>query len=572
MYNERFWKKSWDPEIKDLNPELWETTFVEAIRPTLEELSEKIAFVFFGIELTFGEIDKYSNQFANMLIENNFKPGDVIGINLPNIPECVITYLGTLKAGCIASGISPLLSEIQMQYQLENLGEAGRQVGLITLDIIFANRIIKFASKLSQLKLIITTNIGSFLPKIKQILGKLLKKIPSGKVTSVQNKININFMDILKNYSTDKPEIEITPDDIAFILFTGGTTGQPKGATLTHKNVVCDLIIVSNWLGWERGKGFAVSGFPFFHMGGLYFLEHCLYLGWGQALIPNPRDTDFIVKVIEKYKPTALVNVPSLFQLLLKNSKFRNLDHSNIIGCISAASPFPKESQQELESVVGKGKLIECYGCTETTALTTMNPSKGLKKLGTVGVPMTNIELKLLDPATGEEVSLGDPGEICVRGDMVMKEYYQRPEETKKAIDEEGFMHTGDVGIMDEDGYIRIVDRTKDMIIVSGYKVYSSKLEDILTKHPAIDIIATIGVSNPERPGSELVKAYIKLDPNYSYDGNEDALKADIINYAKEHCAPFEVPKIIEFAEELPYTLIGKIDKKTLRMQNLENK
>ena len=568
MYNERFWKKSWDPEMADLNPELWDKTFIEAIRPTLEDFSDKIAFVFFGVELTFGEIDKYSNQFANMLIENGFTAGDLVGINLPNIPECVIAYLGTLKAGCVASGVSPLLSEIQMQHQLKNLGEAGKQVGLVTLDIIFANRVVKLAPKLSQLKLVITTNIGSFLPKIKQVLGKLLKKIPSGKVNPIPNKIQINFSDILKNYSTDAVKIKVAPDDIAFILFTGGTTGQPKGATLTHKNVVCDLIIVSNWLGWERGKGFAVSGFPFFHMGGLYFLEHCLYLGWGQALIPNPRDIDFIVKLIEKYEPTALVNVPSLFQLLLKNSKFRSLDHSKVTGCISAASPFPKESQEELESVVGKGKLIECYGCTETTALTTMNPSKGLKKLGTVGLPMTNIELKLLDPTTGDEVSLGEPGEICVRGDMVMKEYYQRPEETKKAIDGDGFMHTGDVGIMDEDGYVRIVDRTKDMIIVSGYKVYSSKLEDILTKHPAIDIVATIGVPNPERPGSELVKAYVKLEPNYDYKGNETSLKAEIISFAKEHCTPFEVPKIIEFAEELPFTLIGKIDKKALREQN----
>jgi long-chain acyl-CoA synthetase len=568
MYNERFWKKNWDPGLKDLDPAMWETTFIEAIRPTLEDLSDKIAFVFFGIELTFGEIDKYSNQFANMLIKNGFKPGDVVGINLPNIPECVIAYLGTLKAGCVASGISPLLSEVQMQYQIENLGEAGKQVGLVTLDIIFANRIVKLAPKLSQLKLIITTNIGSFLPKIKQILGKLLKKIPSGKVSSIPNKIIINFTEILKNYSTDKIDIKITPNDVAFILFTGGTTGQPKGATLTHKNVVSDLIIVSNWLGWERGKGFAVSGFPFFHMGGLYFLEHCLYLGWGQALIPNPRDIKFIVKVIEKYKPTALVNVPSLFQLLLKNSKFRALDHSNVIGCISAASPFPKESQKELESIVGKGKLIECYGCTETTALTTMNPSKGLKKLGTVGVPMTNIELKLIDPMTKEEVPLGEPGEICVRGDMVMKGYYQRPEETQKAIDKDDFMHTGDVGVMDEDGYLRIVDRTKDMIIVSGYKVYSTKLEDMLTKHPAIDNIAAIGVPNPERPGSELVKAYIQINPHYDYNSDEEALKEDIVKFAKEHCAPFEVPKIIEFSEELPLTLIGKIDKKALRAQN----
>lgn len=564
MYSERFWKKNWDEDIHDLDPQKWESTFVDAISPTFKDFPENLALSFFGVEITFGELDEYSNQFANMLIKNGFEPGDIIGINLPNIPECVISYIGTWRAGCVASGVSPLLSEVQMEYQLRNLGEGGKKVGLVTLDVIHDQRVIKIAKKLSQLKLIITTNIGQFLPAIKRTLGKLLKKIPSAKIKPLSYVKMIDFKDILEEYSTKNPEVRIMPEDKALILFTGGTTGRPKGVVLTHKNVVCDVVVVSNWLGWERGKGFAVSGFPFFHMGGLYFLEHCLYLAWGQCLIPNPRDVDYIVKQIKAYKPQALVNVPALFQLLLKNSEFRALDHSNITGCISAASPFPKISQEELESVVGKGKLIECYGCTETTALTTMNPSKGLKKLGTVGLPMTNIGFKLIDNVTGELVPLGEPGEICIKGDMVMKEYNFSPEETKKAIDSDGFMHTGDVGIMDEDGYVRIVDRTKDMIIVGGFKVYSNKVEDLLVKHPAIEMIALIGIENPERPGSEFVKAIIKVDPSYEYK-NEESLKDEITEYAKSTCAPFEVPKIIQFVPELPLTLVGKIDKKALR-------
>jgi len=564
MYSERFWKKNWDEDIHDLDPKKWEKTFVEAISPTFKDFSDHIALSYFGVEITFGELDEYSNQFANMLIQNGFEPGDIIGINLPNIPECVIAYIGTLRAGCVASGVSPLLSDVQMEYQLRNLGEGGKKVGLITLDVIHSQRVVKIAKKLSQLKLIITTNIGQFLPTIKRIFGKLLKKIPSAKVKPLSYVKMIDFKDILEEYSTKSPEVRITPEDTALILFTGGTTGRPKGVVLTHKNVVCDVVIVSNWLGWERGGGFAVSGFPFFHMGGLYFLEHCLYLAWGQSLIPNPRDVDYIVKQIKAYKPQALVNVPALFQLLFKNSEFRKLDHSNIVGCISAASPFPKKSQEELESVVGKGKLIECYGCTETTALTTMNPSKGLKKLGTVGFPMTNIEFKLIDYVTGELVPLEEPGEICIKGDMVMKEYNHSPEETKKAIDSDGFMHTGDVGIMDEDGYIKIVDRTKDMIIVGGFKVYSNKVEDLLVKHPAIDTIALIGIDNPERSGSEIVKAIIQVDSSYEYE-NEESLKDEITEYTKSKCAPYEVPKRIELVKELPFTLVGKIDKKALR-------
>ncbi|NVM35124.1 MAG: AMP-binding protein, partial [Candidatus Lokiarchaeota archaeon] len=232
---------------------------------------------------------------------------------------------------------------------------------------------------------------------------------------------------------------------------------------------------------------------------------------------------------------------------------------------ISAAAPFPKESQEIFEGVIGKGKLIELYGMTETSPLTVGNPSKGKKKLGHIGLPFPNVDFKLLDPDTGKEVPLGEAGEICVKGPMVMEGYHNKPEETKKAIDSDGFMHTGDVGIMDDEGYVKIADRTKDMIIVGGFKVFSAKLEDTLTKHPAIEMIATIGVPNPDRPGSEIVKAIIQIAPDYEFDGDEKALKENITAFAKENCSPYEVPKIIEFSEELPLTVVGKVDKKLLR-------
>ncbi|MFW9783812.1 MAG: AMP-binding protein, partial [Candidatus Heimdallarchaeota archaeon] len=241
------------------------------------------------------------------------------------------------------------------------------------------------------------------------------------------------------------------------------------------------------------------------------------------------------------------------------------IDKEMIDYVVSAAAPFPKESQEVLESVIGTGKLIELYGMTETSPLTIGNPSKGKKKLGHVGLPFPNVHFKLVDPDTDEIVPLGEPGEICIKGPMVMQGYYNKPEETKKAIDADGFMHTGDAGIMDEEGYVRIVDRTKDMIIVGGFKVFSAKLEDTLTKHPAIEMIATIGVPNPDRPGSEIVKAFIQIDPSFDYDGNEEALKEDILIFAKDNCAPYEVPKLIEITEELPLTTVGKVDKKILR-------
>jgi long-chain acyl-CoA synthetase len=253
--------------------------------------------------------------------------------------------------------------------------------------------------------------------------------------------------------------------------------------------------------------------------------------------------------------------------MLMANPTFRQMDHSHLGTCICAASPFPKESQEEFESIVGKGKILELYGMTETSPVSTMNPSRGNRKLGTIGVPFLNVDLKLVDPGTGEEVPLGEAGEICVRGPLVMQGYYNKPEETAEAVDSDGYMHTGDVAIMDEDGYMRIVDRTKDMIIVGGYKVFSSKVEDSIAKHPAIGMIALVGVDNPKRPGSEVVKGFVQLDPSYSFDGNQSALEEDIIRFARENCAPYEVPKAIEIIGEMPLTAVGKIDKKVLRVK-----
>jgi len=532
-YKDKFWKKSWDDYVKDLDPNEFNTTYPEAIRRTMEEFPEKMAFDYLGITLTYRDLDEASSQFANMLIENGFKKGDVVGINLPNTPEYLIGVIGTLKAGCIVSGVSPLLSDIQMQYQLNDLGTGGNKVGLLTLDAIFAGRLVKIVSKLPQLKLVITTSVGGYLPKIKQVLGKLIGKIPKGKVTPLEGITIIDFhKDLLPTYSKELPTVKITADDFAFIQYTGGTTGPPKGAMLTHKNIVSDIVIYQKWLNWEPGEGVALSGFPFFHIAGTFTTLNVVYLGWSQILIPNPRDSDHIIKELVKYNPTVLANVPSLYQILMKNPKFKELDHSQLKYCVSAAAPFPKESQKEFETIVGKGKLIEAYGMTETSPLS---------------------------------APVGEPGEICVKGPMVMKGYYNKPEETKKAIDSDGFMHTGDVGVMDEDGYMKIVDRTKDMIIVGGFKVFSAKLEDSLTKHPAIGMVATVGVDNPERPGSEIVKAFIQLDLEYNYDGNEEALKKDITAFAKENCSPYEVPKIIEIVKELPLTVVGKVDKKSLR-------
>ncbi|MDP1990663.1 MAG: AMP-binding protein [Syntrophales bacterium] len=564
MEHEQFWRKSYDPGLTDLDPAVWEMSYVDAVKETFKKYPQQTALAFMGVEITFAELDRYSTRFANMLLGQGFRKGDVMGINLPNIPEYVIAWLGTLRAGCVVSGVSPLLSTDDMAYQLKDANARG----LVTLDAIFAKRLVQIAPELPDLKLVVAASVGGFLPGIKRFLGKLLKKIPQGKVTPLEGKSVLHFRDIINTAQFDSgPGVKVIPDDIAYIQYTGGTTGFPKGAMISHRNAVADLLIVQKWIGWEKGAWVALSGFPFFHIAGIFFNANCIYLGWPQILIPNPRDTDHICGEIRKYKPNLLVNVPSLYQMLIANPRFKTLDHSRLDCCISSAAPFPEESQKVLEQVVGEGKLLEVYGMTETSPLTTMNPSKGKKKLGTIGLPLLNTDILLADTVTGEEVSRGVPGEICVKGPQVMVGYYKKPEETKKVFDANGYLHTGDVAVQDEDGYLRIVDRTKDMIIIGGFKVFSKKVEDVLVQHPAIESVAMVGIPNPERPGSEILKAFITVAPGYAGAADEASLKADIMKMAVQKLSPYEVPKMVEIRKELPLTAVGKVDKKVLRAE-----
>jgi long-chain acyl-CoA synthetase len=572
-FSKRFWKKNWDEGLDDLKPKEFDTTIITLIGDKFKKYPENEALIFKGVKITYKELDMLSNQFANLLISNGFKKGDVVGVNLPNIPYYVIAILGALKAGCIISGVSPLLSEDQMESQLSDLGSGKKKIALLTLDVIYEAKIRKFATGISNLRLVMVTSIDSFLSKWKRTITTELKELQTGKITLLEGKKVLDLRaHVLEKKSTEPPDIEINSEDIAFIQYTGGKTGPAKGAMLTHRNVASDLLIVQEWLGWEVGNGLGISAFPYFHIGGLFFCLQTLYIGWATVLIPKPRDTSHFCKEMKKFRPKALVNVPSLYQLLLINPLFRKLKHSTLEVCISSASPFPVKSQKELEKIIGKGKLLEVYGMTETSPVTIMNPVKGEKKLGSIGLPILNTEIKLVNPETGDEVTLGEPGEICVKGPMVMKGYYNKPDETAKVIDSEGYMHTGDVAVMDEEGYLKIVDLAKDMIIVSGFKVFPTKVEESLIKHPAVGEIATIGIPNPERPGSEIVKAIIKIDPGYDSDEDEEALKKLIMDYAKEKLAPYEVPKFIKFLDELPLTTGGKVNKKLLQTQETEKK
>lgn len=563
MSDDRFWQAAYDPGIGDMDPGLWETTYVDKVKTVFAERGNQPALFYMGVEITYSELDRYANRFARMLKANGLEKGDVVGIHLPNIPEFVIAWLGTLKAGCVVTGVSPLLSTEEMAFQLNDC----KARCLVTLDALFAEKFTAIAADLPALDLVVAASVGGFLPGIKRFLGKLLGKIPKGRVVPVAGKKVLKMEEVTRagRFDGAVPDAHLTPDDLAYIMYTGGTTGDPKGAMITHRNALADVIIVTTWLGLNPAGGCGLSGFPMFHIAGLFFCSCLIFLGWRQVLIPNPRDTDHICSELEKFTPGFIANVPSLYFLLMSNPRFATLDHSEMDICLSAASPFPEESQKALESIIGKNKLLEAYGMSETSPLTVMNPARGRKKLGSIGLPLPNTHLKLINPDTGETVKTGESGEICVRGPMVMSEYHGNNDDSKKAIDSEGFMRTGDVAVMDETGYLTIVDRTKDMINVSGFKVFSKKVEDILTRHPAVEMVAIIGRPDPQRPGSETVKAFLTLAAGYHSAGSEESIKAEITAFAKDKLTPYEVPKSIEIREELPLTTVGKLDKKQLR-------
>jgi long-chain acyl-CoA synthetase len=563
VYDEKPWGKSYESRLS-AEMKAVEETYVDLLERGLKFRPDVVAFYFLGIKFNYQKLDRLSMRFASYLRKQGCNPGDVVGINLPNLPQYLIALAGALRAGCVVTGVSPLLTPKEMAYQLN---DSGAKV-LLTLDAIYENRVQKIKDDIPGVTCIITTNIADYLPPAKAILGKLLKKIPSGKVEPIKGKEVISFKDCLSGTLPDIHRPSVKLDDTCLIQYTGGTTGTPKGAVLTHRNMVSNLTQGRQWLDLKMDGGTVVSGFPFFHMAGLYFGMISMSLAFTQCLIPDPRNTKHICKEIAAHRPGLMLQVPSLYQMLMEDPAFAKIDFSTLNGCISGASPFSKEAINALEAIVGKGKVVELYGMTESSPIITMNPLRGTKKIGSVGVPLQSTRVKLVDVETGKkEVALGEVGEIIVLGPQVMKGYHNKPEETDNTLrDFQGakWLYTGDVARMDEDGYFYIADRTKDMLIVGGYKVFSREVEDVLSEHKAVELCAIVGITNPERPDSQIVKAVIQLTRE-AQGKDQEEIKKQILEHCKEDLAPYKVPKIIEFMVAIPLTAVGKVDKKALR-------
>jgi long-chain acyl-CoA synthetase len=555
VYAEKPWLKNYD---KDVSPTLTyeQKTFAEKFQEAVKKYPNKTALIYMGRELTYRDLDELSNQLAQYFISIGLKPDDVVGFHMPNIPAHYISIIAVQKVGCVSTGISPLLTSHEMEHQLN---DSGAKV-ILTVDILF-EKIAEVADK-TKVSTVVVSEIADFLPGIKRVLGKLLKKIPTAEVKPLAGRTVNKFMDVIREMPKNPVAVKRGMDDTIFMMYTGGTTGPAKGAVLTQRSVMSNRQQTLAWL--DIGPEFlALSAFPLFHIAGLFFGISCLATGATQICVPNPRDTHFIINMLKTYKPGAVVNVPTVFFELMKKPEFKKLDLSELKWCLSAAAPFPPEHIGELESIIGKGNFIELYGMTETSPVTCCNPRYGEKKPSSIGMPFPDTEFRLVDPETGQLAKPGEPGEIAIRGPQLMKEYYNQPEETANAI-RDGWMFTGDVARMDEDGYFYIVDRVKDMVIVSGFKVFTRELDDVLMMHPDIALAASVGTPDPERPGSERVAAAVVLKPGIE---KNDAQSEKIIKYLKENVAPYKVPKMIKFMEELPTSGVGKVLKRELKKQ-----
>lgn len=568
-YLSKIWLKNYDDFVQE-NLEFKVRSLADTLKESVKNFPGSLVYEFMGTTCTYREFEKDVIAFANFLNQNGLKKGDKIAINLPNCPQFMIALYGAFYAGLVVSGMNFLLQPSEIIYQLSDC----EAKAILTMDSFYEEKVRKaLASGKTTVKLVITTNISDMMDigGVKKFLGKLLNKIPTGKIKRIEGMKFFEFLEILEEYPNDKaPDIKLNPkEDLAFLQYTGGTTGPPKGAMLTHFNEVANIDQVIHW--WEidvrRGRDIFISGFPFFHLAGMFMNLGAVAYASMQLLIPNPRDTNHIINLINDWKPDLMVNVPTLYLMLLNEPEFKELDLSSIRTYVSGAAPFPAESITKFEKIVGEHKLLEVYGMTEASPIVTMNPYQGERRIGKVGLPVSNTLVKIVNVEhKDKEAPIGEAGEIAAKGPQIFQGYWKKPKETEHAL-RDGWFYTGDVGIMDEDGHLKIVDRTKDMINVSGFKVFSVEVDNKMVKHPAIQLASTIGIPDPDRPGSEMVKLYVLLEEGYSAS---EQLKEEIKTFAEENLARYKVPKIIEIVEEIPLTSVGKIDKKVLRAKEQE--
>lgn len=525
-----------------------------------EKFPNNMALLFQGYKVTYRELNDMVNRFAICLSDFGVKKGDSVAILLPNLIPCVASYYAIMRIGAIAVMNNPLYSDRELEHQFN---DSGSKV-LITLDLL-ADRMVALRPK-TKIQQIVYTSIGDYLPFPKNFLFPLVGK-KKGLAKDVRPADDLyKWKDVLKKYYPNPPGIELGFDDVAMYQYTGGTTGVSKGVMLTHANLSKQVQHVAAWFPtFEEGKEIMLGALPFFHVFGLSTaMNLSIYLGWGHILIPKPQPEP-LLEAISKFRPTFAPLVPTMYIGMLNDPKIKESDLTSIKGCFSGSAPLPVEVIREFEEKTG-AVIVEGFGLTETTPVTHINPFNPEKrKIGSIGLPLPDTECRIVDLEDGiSDVPFGESGELLMRGPQVMQGYWNMPEETAKTLTEDGWLYTGDIAKMDEDGYFYIVDRKKDMIISGGYNVYPRDIDEVFFEHPKVQEACTIGIPHPSR--GEAAKVFIVLREG------ETATEEEFLEYCKDKLAKYKWPTDIEFRDELPKTNVGKVLRKDLRAEEMEKR
>jgi len=551
MIETRPWIKNYPDEIPS-SLEYSSQPVQAYLKKAVEEFPNKIAIHFMGKDLSYTKLYESAKKFAGYLQEIGITKGDRVAIMLPNSPQSVISYFGILMAGGVVVQTNPLYMERELEYQMIDSGSKA----IVCMDILYP-RVSKVMSK-TDLKDIIVTAIKDYLPFPKNLVYPFIQKKQYGIVVNVKHEGNSHLLtEILKQPARDVKEHEYDfEEDLALLQYTGGTTGFPKGVMLTHKNLIANASMCQAWMyKCKRGEETVLGLLPFFHV---YGMTTVMILSVMQAykMVLLPKfDAAATLKTIQKQKPTLFPGAPTIYIGLLNHPDIKKYDLSSIDSCISGSAPLPVEVQQKFEEVTG-GKLVEGYGLTESSPVTHSNFLWDRPRIkGSIGVPWPDTDAAIFSMETGERLSAGEIGEIAIKGPQVMKGYWNRPEDTAQTL-RDGWLLTGDLGYMDEDGYFYVVDRKKDMIIAGGYNIYPREIEEVLYEHPDVQEVVAAGIPDPYR--GETVKAYVVLKEGTKITEEE------LNKFVRQHLAAYKVPRIYEFRQELPKTAVGKILRRAL--------
>jgi long-chain acyl-CoA synthetase len=541
--------------------ELPDISLGQMLERSAAEYPDNVAVVFINNKITYATLDEMANRFANVLEKLGVRKGDRVALHMPNTPQMVFAYYGTVKLGAVAVMFNPLYSPREIEHQLR---DSDAKVMLI-LDLMWP--MVKTALEEAKPEHLIVTHVKDYLRFPLNLLQpvKAKKEGTFVEVDMDASSFGLKGMHELKELmaqaSPQRPAVEINPaEDLAVFQYTGGTTGVSKGAMLTHRNLVSN---VNQCLAWfpdiKLGKEIILCTLPFFHSYGMTVdMNFGVLSGSTLVLIPNPRDLHMVLKAITKHRPTLFPGVPAMYIALINNPDVQSgkMDVTSIRACLSGAAPLPVEVQQEFERLTG-GKLVEGYGLSESSPVTHANPLEGIRKAGSIGMPVPNTEVKIVDlEDRTKELPLGEIGELAVKGPQVMKGYWNMPDETENVMDDEGWLYTGDIARADDTGFFYIVDRKKDMIIASGYNIYPRDVEEVIFEHPKVEDVAVAGIPDPRR--GETVKAYVVLKQG------ETASEEEIIAFCRDKLSKYKVPTAVEFRTELPKTMVGKVLRRVL--------